>query len=40
MVPAAKEESEGGQECDFLDAKFLEATYMRCYILPIEVKFS
>ena len=37
-ISAAEEESEGGQEFGFLDAKFLEETYMPCSILPIEVK--
>jgi len=40
VVSAAEKESEGGEECGFLDAKFLEATYMYCCVLPIEVKYS
>ena len=40
VVSAAKEESEGGKEFGFLNAKFLEETYMPCSILPIEVKYS
>jgi hypothetical protein len=40
VVSAAKKENEGGKECGLLDAKFLEATCMIGYILPIEVKYS
>jgi hypothetical protein len=40
MVSAAEKEGEGGEECGSLDTKSLEATYMCCYILPIEVKYT
>jgi hypothetical protein len=40
VVSAAEKENERGKECGFLDAKFLEVTYVSDYILPIEVKYS
>jgi hypothetical protein len=40
VVSAEEKESERGKECGFLDAKFLEATCMSGYVLPIEVKYS
>jgi hypothetical protein len=40
VVSAAEEESEGGKEFGFLDAKLLEYTNVSCSILPIEVKYS
>jgi hypothetical protein len=40
VVSAAEKESERGKECGFLDPKFLKATCMSDYILPIEVKYS
>ena len=36
MVSAAKEESEGGKEFGFLNAKFLKETYMPCSIFPLR----
>jgi hypothetical protein len=40
VVSAVKKESERGEECGFLDVKFLEVMCMYGCILPIEVKYS
>jgi hypothetical protein len=39
MISAAEKECQGGEECNFLDAQSLKATYMQRYILPIEVTY-